>query len=320
MPEQQGLDSGVLARVDEYVKTIPPGIQAVLVVRHGYLVFERYYQNQTRNDYQMIRSATKSVISALIGIALHEGYIQSLDQTLPEFFPEHFFVDTDPCKREITLRNLLTLTAGFVPDQVAERIYGPPPEDWVKAALEAITFSQRGQLFAYSSIGVMLLGILLARKSRMNLLDFARQHLFEPLGIVMDEQAGFVWEQDHQGYYYGSGGLYLLPRDMAKFGYLYLNNGYWDGQQIVPAEYVRASTQPQSAGGFPEAAKYGYLWWVTEQQGHRAFFAAGKGGQYIYVIPDLDLVVTISSTVGEVTGVHHKDYILPLFVLAAIKA
>ena len=318
-PQEHGMDPSVLAKLDTYVAAVPPLIRAILVVRHGYLVFEKYYHGNTKSNYQMLRSATKSVTSALVGIALQQGYIRSLDQTLPDFFPHYFTAQTNPCKKEITLRHLLTLTHGFLPDHVVERTYPQKPASYLETALvEAMMLAPPGQLFAYSSIGVELLSILLSQLTHMNLIDFAKEHLFGPLGIATDEQAGFLWETDNQGYYHGSGGLHLLPRDMAKFGYLYLNNGYWEGQQIIPAYYVKSSTQPQSAGGIPEFARYGYLWWVTEQQGHRAFFAAGRGGQYIYVIPDLDIVITISSTVGDGPGIHHKDYILPLFILPAI--
>jgi CubicO group peptidase (beta-lactamase class C family) len=318
-PQEHGMDLSVLAKLDTYVAAVPPRIRAILVVRHGYLVFERYYLGNTKSNYQMIRSVTKSVTSALVGIALQQGYIRSLDQTLSDFFPQYFTARTDLCKKEITLRHLLTLTHGFLPDHVVERMYPQKPASYLETALEeAMMLAPPGQLFAYSSIGVELLSILLAQLTHMSLINFAKEHLFEPLGISTDERAGFVWETDNQGYYHGSGGLHLLPRDMAKFGFLYLNNGYWEGKQLIPADYVKSSTQPQSTGGSPECARYGYLWWVTEQQGHRAFFAAGRGGQYIYVIPDLDIVITISSTVGEGPGMHHKDYILPLFILPAI--
>src|SRR6266852_2306328 len=114
-PQEHGMDLSVLAKLDTYVAAVPPRIHAILVARHGYLVFEKYYHGNTKSNYQMIRSVTKSVTSALIGIALQEGYIQNLDQTLPDFFPKYFTAQTDSRKKEITLRHLLTLTHGFLP-------------------------------------------------------------------------------------------------------------------------------------------------------------------------------------------------------------
>ena len=126
----------------------------------------------------------------------------------------------------------------------------------------------------------------------MNTLDFAKRYLFTPLGIDTDEQAGFSWKTDPLGYPIGGTWLHLKARDAAKFGYLYANNGMWDGQ-IISAEYVHDSTREHTRGGHPEGTGYGYHWWVTEVAGHHSFYAAGYGGQYIHVFPDLDTVMVL---------------------------
>jgi CubicO group peptidase (beta-lactamase class C family) len=153
-----------------------------------------------------------------------------------------------------------------------------------------------GTTFAYNTPAAHLLSGVLTKATGMSMTDFAQQVLFTPLGITPGD-----WPTDPDGYYAGAHALHLRARDMAKFGYLYLNHGLWDGQQIVPAEWVDASTKRESVGGFPQEVGYGYLWWVTQEAGHDAYFAAGYGGQYIEVIPDLELVVVITSNLD---GLH----------------
>jgi CubicO group peptidase (beta-lactamase class C family) len=143
--------------------------------------------------------------------------------------------------------------------------------------------------------------------------------LFAPLGIASDEQDGFAWETDPQGYYIGGAGMRLKARDAAKIGYLYLNKGQWDGVQIIPSDYAYEATRAHSRGGPPEAESYGYHWWVTEQDGYHSFFAAGFGGQYIQVIPDLDLVLVIFAPDAPSIGVYHRNFIASLFVIPAIQ-
>ena len=323
-PEEHGMEAVMLGRLEGYMKAVPPFIRALLIVRHGYLVFERYAQGNHAGQYHMLRSATKTVTSALMGMALREGVIKSLDQHLDEFFPEYFSADIDPRKRQMTLGHLLTMTSGFSPDSVLEQMYFTQevPQDFVKCVIQSRMWPNPGEQFAYCSLGSHLLSVLLTRKAHMSTLDFARRHLFAPLGIATDAQAGFAWGTDPQGDYKGNAELLLQPRDMAKFGYLYLNAGQWEDKQLLPAAYVKKSVQAHSRGGPPEAEGYGYLWRVTAYKNHPTYFAAGAGGQFICVIPDLDLVVVIASSVngGLVPGRHHRQYILPLFVIPAIRA
>ena len=314
-PEEQGMDPKTLSQIDHDVKETFPAVKGVLVVRNGYVVFENYYQGSDRSDYHHVFSVTKSVISALVGIALKEDRIESLDQRLSEFFPEHFGPGTDPRKRQITLENLLTMTNGFrlnsFNNQGLERIMFS--EDVVESSIEQPMAKEPGEEFNYNNSDAHLLSAALTKTTGQSALAYAHENLFGPLGIDSDpdasieadpanfrrfEQAGFVWADDEQGNSVGAFGLKLTARDMAKLGYLYLQDGRWEGRQIVPRGYVRASTREQLQTSYSPAggpAGYGYLWWTRKVEGYRAFYAAGYGGQFIYVIPELNLVAVIVS-------------------------
>jgi CubicO group peptidase (beta-lactamase class C family) len=311
-PEEQGMDPKALSRIDYYVKETFPAVKGVLVVRNGHVVFEKYYQGYDRSDYHHVWSVTKSVTSALVGIALKEGHIENLDQRLPEFFPEHFGAGTDPRKRQIAIEDLLTMTNGFRLNTLADpegfdRIISS--EDVVAAAIGQPMYREPGEVFTYNEGDAHLLSAILTKTTRQSALAYAHENLFGPLGIDSDpdasieadpanlgrfERAGFVWADDGQGNSMGGFGLKLTPRDMAKLGYLYLQDGRWEGRQIVPKGYVQASTheQVQTDQG---TVGYGYLWWTRELEGYQAFYAHGHGGQFIYVIPQLELVAVIVS-------------------------
>jgi CubicO group peptidase (beta-lactamase class C family) len=323
-PEEQGMDADILAGLDPYIDTTPPDLNAILIIRHGAIVFERYpfkpyYQAFDRNGYQLFHSITKSVISLLIGIALQQGYIQSLDQHWQEFTPEYFVHTSDLRKRQINIRHLLKMTSGLNPDYLGYPGYERfKSDDWVRFALKHPIRAEPGQFFMYSSLGSHLLSVFLTEAIGMSTLEFARRFLFGPLGIASDEQKGFMWETDPRGYYLGGTGLRLRPRDAAKLGYLALNNGLWDGQQLLPIDYIQAATSEQSEGGYPEASGYGYLWWTEEQLGYHSFYAAGFGGQYIQVFPELDTMILMFAPDEPATGVYHRHFIPSLFVIPSI--
>ena len=303
-PEKQGMNSTNLESLREYVEENFPHMSSVLVVRHGYIVFEESYQGEP-NDYHNVASVAKSVISALIGIALREGYIKSLDQEVADFYPEYITPTSDPQIREITIEHLLTMTSGIE----QETSFG---QDWFKRTLEQPLSDEPGQAFHYNDAAVHLLSGILTRSTHMTALEFGNEHLFQPLGIPLPS-----WETDPQGNNIGGDGLSLRPRDMAKIGYLYLNQGFWDGQQLVQAEWVRLSTQKHTEADFLKE-DYGYLWWVTMVDGHAAYYAAGFGGQYIYVIPDLALVVVITGNASSFPEFSKYLDIVRLFIVPAI--
>lgn len=303
-PDKQGMDFGHFKLLREHIKENLPHMRSVLVIRHGYLIFEEYYQGAP-NDYQDVASVAKSVISALIGIALQKGYIKSLDQKVVEFYPEYITPKTDPQIRDITIEHLLTMTSGLE----QETDFG---EDWFKSTLAQSVSSTPGQVFHYNDAAVHLLSGILTRATHMTAIEFGNKYLFQPLGIPSPP-----WETDSQGNNVGGDGLSLRPREMAKIGYLYLHQGFWDGQQLVPAKWIQASTEKHTTADIlPD--DYGYLWWVTTVEGHAAYFAAGFGGQFIYVVPDFDLVVVMTGNADLPEFPQHLD-IVRLFLLPAIK-
>jgi CubicO group peptidase (beta-lactamase class C family) len=276
-------------------------------VRRGYLVYEQYFMDFAREYTQNSASVTKSITSALVGIALQQGYLKSLDQKVLDFFPEYITSDTDPLVREITLKHLLTMSAGFNKDDL-----------YLKTTQEKIQqkiVHAPGTFFEYNNDAADLLAPILMKATNTGLLDFAQKDLFDPLGI-----SEIIWERpftppfDRDPYQRVSQGIHLLPRDMAKFGYLYLNNGKWAGKQIIPKNFVKASTHKQIKTD--DATDYGYLWWVKPIGGHSCYFAFGSNGQYICVFQDLDMVVVITSAREEVINMNLD--IIGRFIIPAI--
>ena len=312
-PQETDLHPEPLTQLDSYAHDTDI-LRSVLIVRSGYIVFENYYHGWTQSRYQNVNSVTKSVTSALVGIALHEGYLQSLDQTLLSFFPEYTPQALDPRKQAITLRHLLSMSSG----------YQVPPRD-VETFLEDTTSDEKmldrplqhnpGEAFGYDDVSCHFLSRILHRVTHMPLAHYAQTRLFEPLGIWRDEQGTLspwaagtrsadtphpfalwnaqedaLWSVDPQGYHPAGLGLQLTTREMATFGYLYLNHGWWNGQAIIPENYVRDSLSQHSVTTRGEP--YGYLWYVIPQwYGYTAYLAIGFGGQLIAVFPDLDTVV-----------------------------
>ncbi|MBA2682143.1 MAG: serine hydrolase [Ktedonobacteraceae bacterium] len=307
----------ILSQLHSSIQEQELPVYAVLIVRHGALVFEHYYHDSTRQDTHQIASCTKSILSALVGIALDKGLIHNLDQTLPDFIRDEQLFKLDEQKREIILRHLLTMTSGI--DSITSgRLHPEEHKSVLETIFAAPLSSPPGSTFRYSDPGVDLLGEVLSQALPTDLLTFATEHLFHPLGIETSEQSGFRWDLDFYGNLYrGGSGIHMTPRDMAKFGYLYLNGGTWEGQPLIPASYVQASSHAQNPGGWPEEDAYGFLWWITALEGHAAFYAAGVGGQYTYIVPDLDLLVVISSEYERRSGAPQKE-LLSRFVLPSV--
>ena len=315
IPEAQGMVSAKLLIADEFIQNRLPDAFSLLVVKNGYLVFEKYYSWGSPDKYAVVHSVTKSVTSALIGIALDKGYLNSVDQKLVDFFPEYVTDESDPRKKEISLRHLLTMSAGF---RWNDR--GPSmrnwylSSDWVKSAVQLPQENNPGDIFNYNSSTSHLLSVILSKSTETSTLDFAKKYLFEPLGI----QSAY-WHQDPQGYYIGGFGLGLSARDLAKFGFLYLNNGYWNGQSIVSESWVKESTGQQiQTVSHPIYGKfgYGYQWWVKNVDDCNSFRAWGRRGQFIAVVPEMDLVIAVTSKTAQPhppTSIHYN----PLFDLVA---
>ena len=294
-PEAQDMDSTQLGKMNNYIENKCPLVRSVLVIRKGYIVFEKYYIGDANSTHH-IYSGTKSIISALIGIALDKGYIKSIDQKMVTFFPEYALKITDSRLNKITIRHLLTMSAGF-----ATSLWKGPPD--MKTSFTQPIITEPGSQAAYNSGASHLLSGIISKSTEMSTLEFGDKHLFKPLGIQKP-----VWRKGVDGYTRGGYGLYMRSIDMAKIGYLYLQNGVWDNNQIIPAKWIKESTQKHSTMSiFQKEYSYGYQWWITSPKGHSCFSAVGVGGQYIEVIPDLDIVIVATSNPGSYAQPKHYD-------------
>jgi CubicO group peptidase (beta-lactamase class C family) len=262
------------------------------------------YQDSKATDHRHVWSVTKSVLSILVGIAVDEGKLR-LDQTLAELLPEHASVMTDD-QKAITLRQLLTMTGGMAGDGGG---LNPEAEDPIAHLL---TYSAVGEtdVFAYSNAGAHLVAAVLHEAVDRSLLDYAREKLFDPLGIDTEpawegvnpnlkdgfDDAGFAWQTDSTGTHIGAYGLKLTPPDLVKLGELYLDEGMWDGRRIVSADWVRASTAPQlTKEQAASDGQYGYFWRVDDDPEMPVYFAAGAWCQQVAMIPSRRLVILITS-------------------------
>lgn len=295
-PGEQGMDADLLAAAYGRAAEIPR-MYSMLVIRHGRLVAEEYFDAQTRTTQMPVASVGKSILGALVGIALDEGYLISLDQRMIDFFPEYNVPGLDRRKRDITLRHLLQMRAGYPSDSTIEffnLLTGS--RDWFHLIIVDWPLEQSpGTAWAYSNAGTHLLSGILTRATGMSLLDFANQHLFGRMAQPVQ-----YWPRDPQGYCVGPGDVNLTPLQLALFGQMILKHGYWRGIKILDPDWVAESLNDYSAttwGNFwpYRNIRYGYLWWHAEVDGHEVNFAWGHGGQFVTVVPDLDLVVVTTA-------------------------
>jgi CubicO group peptidase (beta-lactamase class C family) len=286
------------------------GLRALLVAVDGQLVLERYWDSGP-DEHADTMSVTKSITGALVGAALADGSLRDLEQPLVELLPAQ--ADRmSPAVAAITLRQLLTMTSGL-PGDGSDLPAWTQSQDWVGDILTTGVVTDPGTEFAYSNSSSHLLAAVLVEATGRSVLDYARAVLFDPLGIdtrpattVMaaddpgssryEAAPGFVWPQDPQGVHTGFGWAKLTARDMLAFGQLHLDGGRWDGHQLLPADWVAEATSAQvPVDHYPSTDGYGYQWWISTADGHPAAVAWGFGGQLIEVVPDLDLVVVVST-------------------------
>jgi CubicO group peptidase (beta-lactamase class C family) len=286
------IDPVMAAQMEAKINENYPNLYSILIQQGGQVVYEKYFQGHNKDTYTHVFSVTKSVTSALIGIALDKGLIKSLDQPIADFLPEYFPQPDKYNKKEITIRHALTMTSGLTPtDQTLNRWMASP--DWFAYTIDQPKDFPAGQKFSYNTGLTHLLSGVITRASGMSTKDFANKYLFSPLGIT-----NYRWDTDTKGYYGGGHLLYLTPRDMAKFGQIYLQDGKWNGAQIVPEKWVDESTRSQIQ--VDDLTSYGYLWWVYSTYDSKTnkavptYAAHGYGNQHIIVIPERDLIVAIN--------------------------
>ena len=296
-------------------------LDSVLVIRNGYIVLEMYPSNYdygftkihiyNENMTHILHSVTKSFSSALIGIAIQQGLIEGVNQKVVDFFSDRTIENLDSRKQNITLEHLLTMTTGFewnewnypYTDSRNMLIQMINSGDAIQFMLNRPMASNPGEEWTYCTGASHLLSAILSQVSGYRALQFAREFLFGPLGI-----ARAFWTPDSQGINYGGSELHLTPRAMAKFGFLYLNNGTWDGQQIVLADWVMNSTKPHF-----NLASYGYQWWLNPSA--ELYHASGVYGQEIFIVPNHNLVVVFT---GDFINVNPEYQLLFNYILPAV--
>ncbi len=298
-----GLDESLLNQLVDKITSGDPyrAIHSLLIVKNGYLVFEKYFAGYDKDDLHTLQSVTKSIASTLVGAAIQNGFIQSLDQKVLSFFPEYETVaNLDENKRVMNLRHALTMQTGMA--WFGEKHLGPLNRfsgDKMKFVLDYEMDRPPGEKWYYNSGIAVLLGGLLQNATGMGTIEFADKFLFQPLGV--SERRWY----SHRGIPHSGGGLHLRPRDMTKIGFLFLNDGAWDGKRILPEGWVEEATQrhvPFAEKKSEYTAAYGYMWWVLPYERHNLdkrekqdFFAAyGYMGQFIFVIPEHDMVVVVT--------------------------
>lgn len=289
-PEEQGVDSEEIYRMLNYITEQNINLHSIIMIRNGYLIHQTYFHPFHRDIPQNIYSCTKSFTSALVGMALHEGKIRDLDQKVSDFFPDSS-VFQDPLKKELTVRHLLAMSTGLDwqeqgsssrEDTGQQLLYS---KDWVDFTLTRPMMEQPGQKFNYCSGASHLLSAIITKSTGENTFDYAQTRLFKPLNIRA------YWNQDPQGIPFGASNLKISSLDMAKFGYLYLQKGKWAGEQLIPTEWVEESTKKQIDESW-HSVGYGYQWWVNWFGGYSA---QGWGGQLIFVMPELNMVVVFTA-------------------------
>jgi len=267
-----------------------PRLHSLLISQGNNVLFEAYYNGRDRSQAANMKSASKSVISALVGIALEQGMIESLDQPISDFFPE-YITEENRSKAQITIEDLLTMESGLASTS-DDRTYGrwAISRDWVKFVLDQPMVATPGQRMIYSTGSTHLLSAILTRATGMDTRTFAQRYLLNPLKARIT-----YWSQDPQGIYFGGNNMEMTPRDMLAFGQMYLDKGQYRGRQVIPSDWVDASLEPHASSPRGQGRLYGYGWWLRELGGVRVPVAWGFGGQLILVIEELDLVVVATS-------------------------
>ena len=263
-----------------------PHLRSILATVDGRIVFERYYHSLGKDDFHHSASITKSITSALVGIALGCGHIGSLDTVMVDFLPGRASLRNRAFLRQITFRHALTMSLGLG--------WSEPPSDTWDQSEDLIglfcNLPQKdapGLTFSYNTLATHVLSLGLSEAVGMELSCFAKRCLFEPLAITSGP-----WRRDVRGNAYGGHSAHFRARDLAKIGRLFLSEGMWQGTQLMPQWFAQEATSRQNEGGPPEGCPYGYLWWTPSPD---AFFASGYGGQYVYAKRSLSLVVVITA-------------------------
>jgi CubicO group peptidase (beta-lactamase class C family) len=295
--ESQGIDPKQLDKALQHADELP-FLHSLLVVRNGFLIAEEYFGGWHADSLHQVEGATDVVIAALVGIALEQGLIADEFRRITQFLPQKY-TELDSQKNEITLWHLLTMTSGlqWQEDNRDEWRGFHGCDDQVNYILKKPLCYTPGYVHNYSSGNVHLLSVILTELSGMSTLEYATQNLFEPLAIKEVK-----WSADSSGFNYGGFGLQLRPKDLAKLGVLYLQNGMNGNHEIVPSDWIKQTIGTHFAIGFDyatlEDVDFGYLWWIENDGNNSVVMSWGWGGQFVYSVPDRNLVIVTTARHG----------------------
>jgi len=302
-PQEHGMNNDTLYDMIDLIEAEEYPVRSIFIVKDGYVVFEEYlsrYFPATRRH--LLHSVTKSFVGTLIGIALQQGILAGVNETVLDFFPGYEVAYPGPRKDRMTIEDLLTMTAGMDWDEWSASyddaeantlLIMAYAQDCIQFVLDRPMAYEPGEHWTYNGGGTNLLGAIISELSGLTTLRFAQDYLFEPLGF-----SGSEWYMMNGGWYNGHGGLKLTTGDMAKLGFLYLNNGNWNGTQILSEEFVANATTPIDHQPYDdENYGYGWQWWTRSDLG--IYFAWGRHGQKIMVSPEHDMVVAFNGMVPD---------------------
>lgn len=308
-PENHNMDPEVFARLHEVLSGST--VYAMVTAKDGVLIDEYYQDGYDETSSFDLHSCSKSFTSALVGIALEQGLIGSIDDPLSDYLPQVLELpDTD--KQQLTLRHLLTHTTGLEWYEWGggtsnwEEFRSAP--NWVEYILGQSLVTQPGERFNYGTGATHLMAAALEQAVGTDALSFGKEHLFGPLGMESVQ-----WGTDPQGIIDGGNGIRITARDAARFGQLYLEGGVWNGEQLISKEWLEQSTTAQNNGAGDGTGSYGLSWWVRSFNGYDTYYAFGAWGQYIFVVPELDLVTVIASAGPQDSYLprpYFTDYVL----------
>jgi CubicO group peptidase (beta-lactamase class C family) len=300
-PEEQGVDSAKLAEGLLEMRAKDIRIHSLLLVRNGRVFLDAYFYPYDGSTVHDMASVGKSITTTLIGIAIDQGKLK-FDDPMLSFFPDIKITNPDSRIEKVTVRDLAMMANGLESTGLEQDEHTlavmEASDDWLKNAIDRKMVSKPGTRFVYDSPGMHILSGILQNTTGMTELEFGRQNLFSPLGIK-----DVIWPNDPQGYTHGFGNICLHPRDAAKIGYLWLNQGVWDGKQIVSKQWVQETSKTQINTGLGD--NYSYGWWISEENGSvSAVFAQGRGGQYIQLIPSLNIIIVITASGMDIDQVN----------------
>ena len=300
-PAEQGLEPMLVAELYRNATELET-LYGLLVIKNGYLIAEEYFNEGSIEQEVQVQSVTKNYTSAMVGIALDQGCLTNVDQKMMDFFPEFAGQISDPRKQQITIRDMLQMRSGYPWEETDPALWEALLSgDYLPLIVHFPLVSDPGTDFNYSGITSHLLGVIVARSCDTDLKSFGEANLFS----AIDTQVGDDWIQDRDGYYIGLAGIQSTARDMAKFGWLYLNKGEYEGKQVISADWAEESLQRYTEGlnisgwfpgitsrfGYFRDLGYGYQWW-SARAGDRQFnYAAGHGGQFIILLDELDMMI-----------------------------